>query len=192
MAYVARICLLVVSWWALSVSPARASGTEYERATELYKQTIGADVPDTSKMTEAFNLWKKLADNGDAQSMYYLSAVYFRGIPGVSARNDKEALSLLEKSAAKGLPDALFSLAWQCESGTKMKQDLKRALQLYESAGRLGHSLALSRLVRVYEHGELGESHDPKRAEYWKQRMGGCPLGSDTSADSGSRCTREH
>ena len=97
--------------------------------------------------------------------MYYLSAAYFGGVPDLIKADDKAALSLLEKSAEKGSPEAQFSLGWQYESGAKVKADPERAFRLYESAARQGYSLAVSRLIRVFSNGELGKSPDAKQVK---------------------------
>lgn len=165
-----RTCLVVIAWLALCTGAACATDVEKDRAAALYEQTFGAETPDKARMQEAFSLWRKLAERGDAKAMYYLSAVYFQGIPGLVEVDDNTALSWLEKSAAKGLPEAQFNLAWQYENGMKIKQDSERALLLYENAAGQGYSLAISRLIRVFTNGELGKSPDPKQVEYWKQK----------------------
>lgn len=170
MVFRSRTCLVAITWLALCAGAACATDAEKDRAAELYEQTFGADTPDVTRMPEALKLWRKLAGQGDAQATYYLSAAYFHGIPDLVEVDDAAALSLLENSATKGLPAAQFSLAWQCESGAKMKQDPERALMLYESAARQGYSLAISRLIRVFSNGELGRSPDPKQVEYWQQK----------------------
>jgi uncharacterized protein len=170
MAYRNRIGLVALAWLAMCAAVVRAADTEADRATALYEQTFGAETPDMARMPEAIKLWQKLADQGNSKAMYYLSAAYFRGIPDLIEADDKAALSLLEKAAEKGLPEAQFSLGWQYEKGAKVGIDPERAFRFYESAARQGYSLAVSRLIRVFSYGELGKSPDAKQVKYWQQK----------------------
>lgn len=170
MVYRNRIGLVALAWLTMCAGAASAADTEADQAAALYEQTFGAETPDMARMPEAIELWQKLAGKGDSKAMYYLSAAYFRGVPDIVQADDKAALSLLEKSAEQGLPEAQFSLGWQYESGAKVEIDPERAFRFYESAARQGYSLAVSRLIRVFSNGELGKSPDAKQATYWQQK----------------------
>jgi TPR repeat protein len=164
-----RIGFVAIAWLAMCAGVC-AADVEADRAAELYEQTFGADTPDMARMPEAIELWQKLAGQGDSKAMYYLSAAYFQGIPDLVEADDKMALSLLEKSAEEGLPEAQFSLGWQYEGGAKVERDPERAFRFYESAARQGYSLAVSRLIRVFSNGELGKSPDARQAKYLQQK----------------------
>jgi TPR repeat protein len=165
-----------VLWFAITMIAASAcSATSPDsekaaRAAELYQQTFGAENPSEERMPEAFRLWSSLAEEGHPQSMYYLSGAYFDGIPNVVERDSAEALAMLRAAAERGVPQAQFDLAWQLESGMHTPPDLKAALKFYEQAASNGYALAISRLVRVYSQGELGQPRDLKRAEDWRRR----------------------
>ena len=88
---------------------ARASSSTDElapqraRSTALYEETLGAEAPAWEMTPEAFRLWTELAKAGDAEAKYYLSGVYFRGIPDLLAADSNVALALLEEAADGGV-----------------------------------------------------------------------------------------
>lgn len=49
----------------------------------------------------------------------------------------------------------------------------QQALHFYRLAAENGHIVAISRLVDVYENGELGQAADAQQAEDWHNRMPG-------------------
>lgn len=141
------------------------------RAESLYAATFGADAPDATKLDEAFEVWSELAHAGDARAHYFLSAAYFHGIRGHTAVDSKRAIEHLEAASEKGLPEAQFALAWQLEQGEYVVKNDRRALEMYGRAADAGYGLAMSRLVRVYTAGELGERPDASLADSWRNRM---------------------
>ena len=149
----------------------RTPATQQSRAAELYRETFGANTPEWGKLPEAFRLWTEQANAGDSSAMYYLSSVYFRGIPDVVEANNAMAIDLLKKAAKRRVPEALFALAWQHESGTHIQVDHREAVSLYQAAADSGSALAMSRLVRIYSNGELSQPVNEDRANVWRDRL---------------------
>jgi len=165
----ARFVSILGAWLAASGALAVLADSRSDRAIELYEQTFGAETPDSTKAREALALWEELASE-DPRAVFYLSAAYARGAPGIFERDEARSLDLLMEAAEKGFPQAQFSLAWQYESGALMPRDWKKALALYEKAAGEGHVFAISRLIRVYSQGELGVLPDDAKANYWRAR----------------------
>jgi TPR repeat protein len=162
------------------VCTARASSStddlvpQRARSTALYEETLGAEAPAWEKMPEAFRLWTELAKAGDAEAKYYLSGVYFRGIPDLVAADSNVALALIEEAADSGFAEAQFALAWQLESGANTKANPSEALRRYEQAANNGFALAMSRLIRIYSSGELGQPVNEQKADVWRDRRRRC------------------
>ena len=153
------------------VLSADATAQQQSRSAELYYQTFGAETPVWSKLPEAFHLWTELANAGDAKAMYYLSNVYFRGVPDLVSANSDLAIGLLRKAADAGEPDAQFALAWHLESGVFLKSKPSEAVRLYEQSASGGSALAMSRLARIYAEGELNEPINTEKARFWRDRL---------------------
>jgi TPR repeat protein len=60
--------------------------------------------------------------------------------------------------------EAQYWLGWQTESGPLLPHDALVARGWYERAAVGRHRLALERLARAYEAGELGLTPDPQAA----------------------------
>ncbi len=147
-----------------------AEDSRSERSTELYRQTFGARAADVRLIPEAVALWRELSAEQDPSAAYYLSAAYAQGAPGLLERDERRALELLAQAATGRLPEAQFALAWRHESGEGTARDWSRALTLYQDAATQGYALAISRLIRVYSQGELGQSPDTEKASYWRSK----------------------
>lgn len=149
---------------------AEDAAAEERRSADLYAVTFGADSPDTARIAEAIDLWERRTASGDAAAAYYLSAAYFSGSRDALERNPAKAVQLLELAASKAYLPAVFALAWQLETGTHIEKDEARSFVLYRQAAEAGYPLAISRLVRVYRKGELGQSPDPALAAQWEAK----------------------
>jgi TPR repeat protein len=74
------------------------------------------------------------------------------------------AIPLIRAAADAGVSEAQYWLAWQAEEGPLLANDQATALGWYRLAAAANHRLALDRLARAYERGELGLTPDPREA----------------------------
>lgn len=103
----------------------------------------------------------RAADAGDADALYQLALIHL----GLAGRwEPDQALPLIRRAADAGIPEAQYWLAWQFEEGPLLPDDQPAALRWYEAAAASRHRLALERLARAYERGELGLPVDRARA----------------------------
>ena len=77
----------------------------------------------------AYNKFKPLAENGDADIQFTLGWIYQNG-KGV-VQNFKEAAKWFTLAAEKGHPNAQFTLAIMYREGQGVSQDYKEALKWY-------------------------------------------------------------
>lgn len=77
-------------------------------------------------------------------------------------RNEKEGFEHIEKSAKKGLKEALFSLGEFYERGIVVEKDLEKAKYYFLEAGKRGYGLAyyeLSLIATNEENNELAKEY---------------------------------
>jgi len=67
-----------------------------------------------------------------------------------------EAVSLLEKAAAKGLPDSQFALGKLYSKGENVPKDPARAMQLYNDAAQHGYTKAQITLANMTLENQSG------------------------------------
>jgi uncharacterized protein len=98
---------------------------------------------------------------GSADAGYQL-AFFSLGLGGEWA--PEVAIPLVRAAADAGVSEAQYWLAWQSEEGPLLPNDQATALGWYRLAAAANHRLALDRLARAYEQGELGLTPDPREA----------------------------
>ena len=100
----------------------------------------------------AFELWKQLSEEGDAESTYYLGVMYmiyelpvsvYSEFLGTDKDPQEVGISLIEDAAKKSSPDALSMIASFYERGfSKFDFNSAKAMQLREAAAETGDALA--------------------------------------------------
>ena len=135
--------------------------------------------PDPASLSAVRALCERAAAGGETDALYQLS-FFDLGLGG--GWNPEAAIPLIEQAAGAGVPEAQYWLAWQLEEGPLLPDDRAAALSWYERAAAVDHRLALDRLARAYEKGELGLKPDARRALELRARIRRCDEDSDAAA----------
>ncbi len=115
-------------------------------------------------MQAAWDIWKPLADAGDARAQSNIGVMYDNG--DVVAEDDAEAVRWFRLSAEGGFPTGQFNLAVMYKGGTGAEQNLTTALRWYQAAARQGHPQAQMALMQAYYFGN-GATQDYALAYMW-------------------------
>lgn len=113
---------------------------------------------------KAFNEFKTLADNGNAQAQYELGILYMFGL-GVT-ENRMAAFNWYRKSAENGYAKAQQSIAIMYASGADVDKDDVKALEWHKKAAIQGDDLSACILGGIYNKG-TGVAQDKKEAVRW-------------------------
>jgi TPR repeat protein len=113
---------------------------------------------------EAARLFKRAADQGNADAQLYLGMLYRegKGLP----RNDDESGVRFRKAAEQGSSEAQFNLGLMYYEGNGVPQDLAESARWYRLAARQGNGYAQTNLAHLYAEG-LGVNRDDVRAHAW-------------------------
>jgi TPR repeat protein len=117
--------------------------------------------PDPASLAAAREQCTAEAEAGSADARFQL-AFFSLGLGGVWA--PEAAIPLIREAAGAGVSEAQYWLAWQSEEGPLLPNDAATAVGWYQRAAEGKHRLALDRLARAYEKGELGLTPDPREA----------------------------
>ena len=145
-------------------------------AFTLVSQVVGASgfddgvaAFDRKDYDRAKEIWKPLAEQGDARAQYRLGRMYEKG-KGVW-RNLRTAAKWYQEAAHLGNADAQYRLAVAYAYGLGgLDWDETRALMWLCRAATQGQKKAQKVLAEVYERGKFGVEPDPERAAYWRAR----------------------
>ncbi len=127
--------------------------------------------PDPAALQSVHTICQAEADAGDAVALYEL-ALFNLGLNG--EWQPQVAIPMIREAAAAGVPEAQYWLAWQHEDGPLLEHDPALALTWYQRAANANHRLAVGRLARAYETGELGLPRDILKALEYKARQAQC------------------
>jgi hypothetical protein len=114
--------------------------------------------------TTALQVWRALADQGDALAQNALGVLYAQG-QGVT-QDYAEAVKWYSKAADQELAIAQCNLADMYRQGQGVTQDYAEAASWYELAAKQGHARAEYRLGLMYSQGQ-GVPKDDARAMRW-------------------------
>ena len=115
-------------------------------------------------MQGAWDIWKPLADAGDARAQSNIGVLFDKG--QVVAEDDIEAVRWFTLSAESGFPSGQFNLGVMYGQGAGVAQNLTTALRWYQAAARQGHPQAQMALVSAYFSGN-GATTDAGLAYMW-------------------------
>jgi uncharacterized protein len=115
---------------------------------------------DRGRYATALELWKPLAEQGNAHAQVGLGSLYLGGY-GV-ARDEDAAMTWFRKAAEQGSSSGQFNLGSLCYA----RKDYGAALTWYQRASEQGNALAQLRLARLYAEG-LGVRRDDAQAFKW-------------------------
>lgn len=116
------------------IAPNREKAIEfYEREGDSYKYDFERLTTDKENIQELMTL----AKGGNAEALYELAEVYFKGLNGLE-QSPQKALELLEKAAAQDYPPALYRLGnFYLHGKCGVKQDGYKAIALIQRADEL-------------------------------------------------------
>lgn len=117
--------------------------------------------PDPSGLAAARAQCAAEAEAGSADARFQL-AFFSLGLGGEWV--PEAAIPLIRTAAEAGVSEAQYWLAWQSEEGPLLPNDAATAVGWYRRAAAASHRLALDRLARAYEKGELSLTPDPLEA----------------------------
>ena len=136
--------------------------TAFPDAAESLKDN-GLDLSHIGKdMNNDFAKYKELADQGDAEGLFYVGAYY--GTGDVVAQDYEKSREYLEKADRLGYLDATYELGRYYMHGFGVKEDTKKALSYLERAAKKGHSDAAAVAAQMYERGTYGVKINQKKA----------------------------
>ena len=113
-------------------------------------------------------IFRFAADNDSCQALsVYGHLLHFRG---EGKDNRIQGGIYLQRAADKGDMKAQYQVASIYESGFEhyFPASDEKSLDYYQRAASQGHALAISRLLKVYQLGELGQAVNTKEAERWQ------------------------
>ena len=106
---------------------------------------------DRGDYAKAYQEFKALADQGDAEAQSALGMMYEYG-EGVS-KDYAEALKWFRKAAEQGDDEAQFELGWAYAEGSSAPQDYAKAAKWYRKAAEQGDDVAQFELGWAYADG---------------------------------------
>ncbi len=112
----------------------------------------------------AWDIWKPLADAGDARAQSNIGVMYDNG--NVVAEDKAEALRWFALSAEGGFPQGQFNLAQKYAGGEGVEQSWTTASRWYQAAARQGHPESQMALMQIYFYGN-GVTQDSAFAYMW-------------------------
>jgi len=120
---------------------------------------------DTKK--EAFAVYQRGADQGDALSMRNLGRFYANGA-GVE-QDYVKAREWFEKAVNKGFAGAMVDLGRLYANGEGVAQDYAKAREWYEKGADKGEAIAMAKLGELYDKGQ-GVEQDYVKAREWIEK----------------------
>lgn len=138
------------------VITALPDAAEYLQENNIDLSHIGKD------MNNDFAKYKELADQGDAEGLFYVGAYY--GTGDVVAQDYEKSREYLEKADQLGYLDATYELGRYYMHGFGVKEDIKIALSYLERAANEGHADAAAVAAQMYERGTYGVKVNHQKA----------------------------
>ena len=126
-----------------------------------YKEGIGR----IRNLDKAFSLWKKTAEMGDAEGLYYMGIYYSTG--DVVSQDYAKSADYFQKAAAQGHADALYQLGIIKMHGFGCAVDWNEALNCFKQAALRGSDVAAYEAGYLYDRGEHGVAKDDTKASIW-------------------------
>ena len=107
---------------------------------------------------KAFEIWRRLAEDGSAQAQFDLGVMMHNGL-GV-AKDPEKSIYWFEKAAAQHHADAENYLGAIYNTGNGAPQDIEKALHFLKRAMDQGHETARQNYLKLLSEG-LPEKFDP-------------------------------
>ncbi|MGO9769242.1 MAG: caspase family protein [Roseiarcus sp.] len=156
-------------------------GEAVERHPDIphYVALLARATAAAGRLEEAYGLYKKAADAGDARAMYSLGLMLETG--DHAPKDVKAAYALYDKAAQRGLADGAINLAVALAQGIGIEKSLPRAYALLQQASEAGSARATYDLAEFAEHGYGGKKSDALDL-YLRAASFGYPKGYHTAA----------
>ncbi len=113
------------------------------------------------------DLYRYLAEKGDAWGMYNLALAYSKGV--VLPQDDAQALAWYEKAAEKEYTAAYLALGVMYSDGAAFAEDYPVAFEWFMKAAMQGDASAQFNVAGMYRKG-LGVKQDVAQAVEWYQK----------------------
>ena len=125
---------------------------EYEKLIkkspdELLKQ--GEQAEEANDYDKALEFYKKAADMGSAEAMYYIANVYYN--EDYDEYDVEKSAAWIKKSAEAGYAEAMGDLGLMYECGEGVEENLQLAKEWYIRGSKLGDSDSMNNLGSLYE-----------------------------------------
>ncbi len=135
------------------VSPAGwTAGSLFEQGREAYQQ---------GDVATAIELWRPLAEQGDAEAQFALGTLYYSGV-GVPV-NHTESSYWFHLAAEQDYAPAQYNLGNAYKRGEGVRRNDKMAVRWWQRAAQLGFAAAQFNLASAYRDG-AGIDKDPGQA----------------------------
>ncbi|MCA6221145.1 tetratricopeptide repeat protein [Photorhabdus antumapuensis] len=127
----------------------------------------------TPRTVEEFHNLEKLAEKGSADANFLLGRLYSDSALGRSERDYQMAKYYYEKALSldRNHMLALYWLGGIYKYEGRDKQDVKKAIELYEKAGSLGFIRAYDNIAVTYLHGDNDVPQDLEKAKIYFQKI---------------------
>ena len=133
-------------------------------SAEETKLENGIKAVEKQDYMSAYQIFKVLAERGDAEAQHNLAVLYRQG-KGVMQDIDKAA-ELFRKSAEQGLPSSQYYMGHLYDTGSGVEKNPELAVKWYQKAAEQGDPLAQTNLGVAYANGE-GIGQDIILAYVW-------------------------
>ncbi len=152
----------------------------FERATSIYND------PKTpfSTISDLFDVFRKLSENGHDCANYYLAGYYTSG--NHVSQNFKTSFDYYLKAYNLGCKDSAYLLAHKYENGNGTKVNITRASSLYFEAANFESQLAALHIAKSYKQGTKLLERNLPEAYIWFNKA--AQLGSDEAIKELESC----
>ncbi len=116
-----------------------------------------------TEQEETFELYKKAANQGQAEAQFNLGLMYYHG------ENYNVAFKWFKKAANQGHVDAQFNVGLMCYDGKGIHKNYTKAFEWFKKAAEQGNHIAQYWLGKCYLHG-IGTTKNYKIAIEWYKK----------------------
>lgn len=138
---------------------------ETEITEQPVEQVDTVEVVPKLKEESEFDQLIKLAEKGDAQSLYKLGDIYYRG--DVVEQNYPKAIEYFEQAAQLKDDDAIFRLGRIYYFGRIVNRDYSKAMKYFQECAKNGNSEAQEFIAQMYFDGTGVEQNYYKAFDYF-------------------------
>ena len=124
----------------------------------LQAKALAKDDSFPQDLATAFQLYRKVAEQGHAKAQHNLAVMYYEGRG--TAKNTTEAAKWFRKAAEQGALLSQVALGAMLEKGDEIPKNVEEALKWYRKAAEQGSAEAMRRLGEYYYFGNDGAPKD--------------------------------